>query len=95
MPKFQVGDYVIGNEEANKHYGITRHGWIGVVSRASSRRNDFIAVSSVDYDEFGLYDEYGEPYGYCLDDECFDLYVPDKADEPTFEALDAMFDEFV
>lgn len=31
MSKFKVGDIVVGNREASKHYGITKEGWKGRV----------------------------------------------------------------
>lgn len=31
MPKFSVGDEVVGNENASVHYSITKTGWIGTV----------------------------------------------------------------
>ena len=35
MPKFKVGDTVIGNEKANGRYNITKEGFIGKVTDAA------------------------------------------------------------
>lgn len=32
MPKFNVGDEVVGNTLANEHYSITVEGWKGIVT---------------------------------------------------------------
>lgn len=62
MSKFKVGDTVIATEEANKRYGITRCGWIGVVYKAElGRENDFAAKSVKNRECFELDDRY-----FCL-----------------------------
>ena len=63
--KFKVGDKVIGNKEANLHYGITKEGWIGEVTKTYDNGN--INVRGKDrFDNFADY-EVGEKY--------FDLYT--------------------
>ena len=95
MPKFQVGDYVIGNAEASQHYGVTRAGWVGVVSRESNGTGYFRALSVRDYEQFGLYKNDGCPRGYDLDDDHFDLYATPENNESDFEDLNKMFDDLV
>lgn len=65
--KFQIGDKVIGNQEANK-YGITRKGWTGTVIGVSG---ETISVESTDcFSRF------------MVDSDCFDL-VSRKETEKT------------
>ena len=59
--KFKVGDEVIGNYLADKHYSFTRHGWIGEVIISGS---NYIVVQSACYD--------GGPR-YTVQPEHFDL----------------------
>ena len=46
MSKFKVGDTVIGNELASKNYGITKQGWMGVVTNVAI--NTFSAANIYD-----------------------------------------------
>lgn len=94
MSKFQVGDYVIGNDSASENYSITITGWIGVVSRASNSMHFFQAVSVDDYENFGLFDDDGLPFGYTLEDKCFDLFGDIEFSQVSCEELDSMFEEF-
>lgn len=59
--KFQIGDLVIGNEEAD-YYGITRKGWIGKVSKIN--KNHFEAIGIC----------HGTETNFTLNYEFFDLY---------------------
>ena len=95
MPKFKVGDYVIGNAEASQNYGITRAGWVGVVSSESVGVGYFRALSVRDYEQSGLYNDDGRPRGYALDEDYFDLYVTPENNESDFEDLNKMFDDLV
>ena len=57
--KFKVGDWVIGNKEAND-YGITVEGWIGQVTSVYSDSFDAKGIDDgnsfhLDYDRFDLY----------------------------------------
>ena len=38
MPKFKVGDIVVGNREASIRYSITREGWVGEVTKVYGDR---------------------------------------------------------
>lgn len=59
--KFKVGDRVIGNDQADKHYGITTQGWIGTVKEVFD--NERISVQGSAGDT------------YTVQAECFDLYT--------------------
>lgn len=62
--KFKVGDKIIGNKEASKHYGITITGWIG-------------EVLEIDCDSrFGDIYVKGEGFMGNVKSNCFDLYTP-------------------
>lgn len=60
--KFQVGDEVIGNYLADRHYSTTRQHWIGRVIVSGSNH---IVVQSADYE--------GGPR-YTVEPKCFDLF---------------------
>lgn len=61
MAKFKVGDYVIGNELANKVYSATVEGWVGKVVTVYD--DSFMAVRDIVGTE-----------EYCVGVRCFDLY---------------------
>jgi len=65
--KFKIGEVVIGNSEANKHYGITRTGWVGRVEGLSAGGKGMRVASlangrgfNVEIAHFDLYDGYAE-----------------------------------
>lgn len=66
MSKFKVGDIVVGNREASKHYGITEEGWKGRVVEVYSNER-FLAKELSDYD-----------VTYTLDENYFDLVTEEK-----------------
>lgn len=43
MAKFKVGDKVIANEKANDRYGVTKQGWVGIVTEYN-KKNDMYYV---------------------------------------------------
>lgn len=59
-PKFKIGDYVVANEKANSHYGITREGWRGV-------------VTGLDLPKFIMVKALTKTGKYTVLAECFDL----------------------
>lgn len=61
-PKFKVGDKIIGNKLANDVYGITRTGWIGIVT--GIKDNYFLARSVAEKNgtEFPLHYSYFNKY---------------------------------
>lgn len=70
MNKFRVGDWVIGNDKADKEYAITNKGWVGRV--ASIPYEGTIRVCTEDDD-----------YGFTVDSDCFDYYIkPEKSEKP-------------
>lgn len=72
MPKFKVGDQIIGNSEASEHYGVTCTGWKGFVIEVRSETVITVAATknSSQYDVSACY---------------FDLIKPatEPAAEPT------------
>ena len=67
MPKFKVGDVVIGNELS--HYVVTKLGWVGVVQYVwfdEYSRKEYIIV-------YGQ-NKSGEYRSYEVSAGCFDLY---------------------
>ena len=38
MKKFNIGDLVVGNEEADRNYAVTGKGWIGKVVGYNNKR---------------------------------------------------------
>lgn len=62
MHKFNVGDLVVANENANSRYSVTREGWTGRIVEIDS--NGMLAIQ-------------GEGYFWDLDPECFDLDEPE------------------
>lgn len=74
MPKFKVGDIIIGRPEADEHYTVTVNGWKGKVFEANSN-GERILVSTV-----------GEKEGrWWVEAKYFDLLEPaaEPAAEPT------------
>ena len=63
--KFKIGDKVIGNIEANSHYGVTREGWIGEVHRV---------FDNGDIEVYGD-SNFGYKTNYTVDSKYFDLYT--------------------
>lgn len=61
--KFKVGDWVIGNENADR-YGITVKGWIGEVIKV--KYNEITIVPRLGSE--------GDDTGYDVNADCFDLY---------------------
>lgn len=61
--KFKVGDKVIGNDEAGKHYAFTKKGWIGTVKSLYGYNHDSMTVEgcggefSVNVERFDLYSD--------------------------------------
>jgi hypothetical protein len=70
--KFKVGDKIIGNENANRRYGVTREGWIGEVTEILSEPekgggcDEGLTVTFVAKGKDGVH--------YWLSDDAFDLY---------------------
>ena len=61
--KFKVGDMVIGNDKANKHYNITKKGWVGEITFIG--RDNRIMVKGL-----------GLEGDVVVDSSYFDLYKP-------------------
>lgn len=66
MSKFKVGDIVVGNREASKHYGLTTEGWKGRVTEVL--KNDLIRAEGLSED--------ATPY--LLNENYFDLVTEEK-----------------
>ena len=81
MPKFNVGDKVVGNRYANV-YALTTEGWVGTVVGVSASWK-YITVQ--DDDEGGQFD---------VDAYCFDLYECASVDESDSARIDEFFSEF-
>ena len=62
MAKFKIGDKIIGNEQASKHYSYTKTGWIGRVTSVSGDK------------EIQVKDDTSSHMWVCSD--YFDLYNP-------------------
>ena len=76
--KFKVGDKVIGNKEANLHYGITKEGWIGEVTKTYDNGN----IKVRGKDRFDCIADYE------VEEKYFDLYtgnMPTKSHKLRFE----------
>jgi len=57
MPKFKVGDLVIGNTQATWHYGATRGGWIGEVSNIGRLVDvKMMSMKWIEFENQGLVD---------------------------------------
>lgn len=69
MRKFKVGDIVVGNREASKHYAITQEGWKGKITEVWD--DDKIRVEELS--------EYATRY--TLNEQFFDLVTEEKETE--------------
>lgn len=65
--KFKVGDKVVGNDQADRNYSITKKGWVGVVK-------NILNYPKIEVYGFGLL------MGVYVDENHLDLYT--KAEEP-------------
>lgn len=65
MHKFKVGDWVIGNKEANAHYCVTAEGWVGKVVHVSD-----------DGSKMRITNKSSDPHGYSVTSEYFDSHIP-------------------
>jgi len=75
MSKFKIGDIVVGNREASKHYGITKEGWKGRVVEVYSNER-FLAKELSDHH-----------VSYTLDDPYFDLVEQSKEKETEMKGV--------
>ena len=73
--KFKVGDIVIGNKDAGKHYSYTGTGWKGKVMQIDPSSGDDIRVTAADKDNDG---------SFWVSSKYFDLYESAK---PTKKSL--------
>ena len=65
MPKFKVGDSVIGNCLADSRYSITRNGWTGRVVKVHEIESDMIDVLGKDLS--GIYTIFTRVESFCFD----------------------------
>jgi len=65
MPKFEVGDVVVGNHLAND-YGITTEGWVGIVVRVYEGGGD----SDIIVEQYMVGGEQ-----FPVSSACFDHYI--------------------
>lgn len=83
LPKFRVGDVVIGNEKA-KDYAITKTGFLGIVT----------AIEGNGLEDDGLMVIKGLKYpnlSYTVQQECFDLFgEQQKTEKPKFKVGDVV-----
>lgn len=70
--KFRIGDEVIGNELANKYYGITTKGWRGIVDGILDDGRISVRSHRHPDDKFSV------------EQDCFDLYVQEVIPEHVF-----------
>lgn len=75
MRKFKVGDIVVGNREASKHYGITQEGWKGKVIEVWD--DDKIRVEEI------------SAYATCytLNEQFFDLVTKEKQNKTEMKTV--------
>ena len=65
MHKFKIGDWVIGNKEANARYCVTKEGWVGKV-----------VFVSEDGSEMRITNNSSDTYGWTVRSEYFDFHIP-------------------
>jgi hypothetical protein len=75
MRKFKVGDIVVGNREASKHYGITTEGWEGKVTEVMG--GDQIRVEALSEDATC----------YTLNEIYFDLVTKEKQNKTEMKTV--------
>lgn len=75
MSKFKVGDIVVGNREASKHYGITTEGWEGRV--IDVWKDDQIRVEELSE----------HATRYTLNGQFFDLVTEEKQNKTEMETV--------
>lgn len=78
MPRFQVGDHVVGNAEAGRRYHITNTGWLGYVINVDSYNKSILVALSPPDNPSKNFDPYGP---YWVDACCFDH--ADKGEQTT------------
>lgn len=71
--KFNVGDWVVGNSNANRYYSVTKKGWTGQVTKIENRNSStFMSVQGKYNSDNSHYDN--------LNVDCFDLITEDECD---------------
>lgn len=71
-PKYEVGDVIVGNENANGRYFVTKKGWVGIVVAAYREGSEFF-IDAKGTDDGGDITTF-----YALSPFCFDKLTVDK-----------------